>query len=140
MTRKMSLLFTLVLTASLVLAACGPRDDAPQPQDPAGEVPGTGQTDELMEIGARVYQDQCASCHGPDGMGLAPTFPPMDGNQFVQGDPIQVINIVVHGRNGMPPFGGILTDEEIAGVVTYIRGAWNNNASPVTVEAVQANR
>jgi mono/diheme cytochrome c family protein len=140
MIRKMSLLFTLLAAASLLLAACGPQEDAPSPQDPAGEVPGSGPDGELMEIGAQVYQDQCASCHAPDGSGLPPSFPPLDGNGFVIGNPIPVIDVVVHGRNAMPPFGGILTDQEIAGVITFIRGSWTNMASPIEVEAVQANR
>jgi mono/diheme cytochrome c family protein len=33
-----------------------------------------------------------------------------------------------------------LTDEEAAGVVTYIRNAWTNDASVVTEEDVQAVR
>ena len=38
---------------------------------------------------------------------------------------------------GMPPFAQILSDNEVAAVVSYIRTAWGNRGAPVT--AAQAN-
>jgi mono/diheme cytochrome c family protein len=38
---------------------------------------------------------------------------------------------------GMPPFAQVLSDDEIAAVVTYIRSAWGNSGAPVS--ARQAN-
>jgi mono/diheme cytochrome c family protein len=40
----------------------------------------------------------------------------------------------------MPPFGHVLRDEEVAAVVTYIRNAWGNRASPVNTTDVQRLR
>jgi len=34
---------------------------------------------------------------------------------------------------GMPPFGHVLDDEEIAAVLSFVRGAWGNDAAPVTL-------
>lgn len=132
--------WVLILAAvSLLLSACTPSDNSPSPQLPEGELPGTG-TDDLRQIGQTVYMDNCASCHMEDGQGQLPNFPALDGNEFVMGDPQPVIEVVLHGRGAMPPFGGILTDEEVAGVVTYIRSAWTNIAAPVEPQAVQSIR
>jgi mono/diheme cytochrome c family protein len=38
----------------------------------------------------------------------------------------------------MPSFQGALTDQEVAAVVSYVRNAWSNNASTVSVEEVNA--
>lgn len=46
----------------------------------------------------------------------------------------------IHGRQGVPAFGGELSDQEIAAVISYIRSAWGNDASPVWPEDVQAVR
>jgi cytochrome c6 len=127
-----------LLPAVLLLAACGGAD-LPPSDSPAG-VPETGDDLERLRVGQMVYQAQCATCHGENGEGRPPTFPALAGSPSVTGDPIQVIDVVLHGRNGMPPFAGILTDEEVAGVVTYIRASWTNLAGPVTPETVQSVR
>jgi mono/diheme cytochrome c family protein len=40
----------------------------------------------------------------------------------------------------MPPFAHVLSDDEVAAVVTYIRGAWGNRAAPVSPSEVAAAR
>ena len=40
----------------------------------------------------------------------------------------------------MPGLGNTLKDQQIADVITYARGAWNNTGAPVSVEAVAAVR
>ncbi len=101
--------------------------------------------------GASVFANNCSSCHGATGQGLAGSFPPLANNPTVTGDPNKVIGIVLDGLHGpvsvngqtyngqMPPWKGTLTNKEIADVITYIRGSLGNNkASPVT-EAQVAN-
>jgi len=70
----------------------------------------------------------------------------------VIGKPDLLPRIVLHGLAGpikvngrtwafeMPPLGAALSDEQIAGVVTYIRREWEHTASPVSVETVKAIR
>ena len=60
--------------------------------------------------------------------------------------------IVIHGLTGpikvngqtwtleMPPLGAALTDEQVAGVATYIRREWEHTASPVSVDQVKRLR
>jgi len=100
--------------------------------------------------GATAYTANCASCHQPGGKGLAGSFPPLAGNSVVTGDPQKVIHIVKYGLSGkimvgpdayngmMPPWATQLSDEQIAGVITYIRSSWGNGASPVTAAQVSA--
>ncbi|MBC5783111.1 cytochrome c [Ramlibacter sp. USB13] len=102
-----------------------------------------------MELGRRVYAANCAMCHGDEGRGFPPGFPPLAGNQSIEmASPVNAIRMVLNGgyapatrKNprpyGMPPFAHLLNDEEVAAVTTYIRVAWGNGGTPVT--AAQAN-
>jgi mono/diheme cytochrome c family protein len=100
--------------------------------------------------GAAVYLANCSSCHQSDGKGVAGAFPPLAGNPTVTGNPVAAIEIVKNGLEGrlvvrgatysgiMPSWKHQLSDDQIASVVTYIRSAWNNNATGVSVDQVQA--
>ncbi len=94
--------------------------------------------------GKRVYENNCADCHRSSGEGLPVKFPALKGSAFVQGDPEQVVQVLLNGRRGklgrMPAWRDRLSDEEIAAVATYIRNAWGNRASAVTPGAVAAAR
>jgi mono/diheme cytochrome c family protein len=103
----------------------------------------------VMELGRKIYTQQCAVCHGDEGQGHAPAFPPLAGNQSItMASPVNSIRMVLNGgyapgtrKNprpyGMPPFSHVLSDDEVAAVVTYIRVAWNNTGTPVAPD--QAN-
>ncbi|HEV8108171.1 MAG TPA: cytochrome c [Burkholderiales bacterium] len=106
----------------------------------------------VMESGRRNYEKQCAMCHGSEGKGFPPAFPPLAGNQSItMSSPVNSIRMVLNGGyppgtrknprpHGMPPFSHILNDEEAAAVVTYIRVAWNNTGTPVTPAQVNELR
>ena len=114
------------------------RDAEPPPTSQARLVdPG------VMETGRKIYAQQCAVCHGDEGKGHPPAFPPLAGNQSItMASPVNSIRMVLNGgyspgtkKNprpyGMPPFNHILEDDEVAAVVTYIRVAWENSGTPV---------
>lgn len=98
---------------------------------------------EVMEMGRKAYDNQCAMCHGAEGRGQPPAFPPLAGNQSItMASPVNSIRMVLNGGyapgtkknprpHGMPPFSHVLDDEEAAAVVTYIRVAWGNTGTPV---------
>lgn len=104
---------------------------------------------DLSSRGARIYVDRCAACHRTDGKGYPAVFPPLAGNPvMMQTDPVSLIHIVQDGATlpamtaapssfTMPAFNHKLTDQQIADVVTFIRHAWGNNASPVSAEDVK---
>ena len=94
--------------------------------------------------GQGVFEENCAQCHRSNGEGLPATFPALNKNPFVLGDPKPVIATVLNGRKGnmgaMPSWKDNLDDEQVAAVVTYIRQAWANRAAAVTAAMVAAAR
>jgi len=111
----------------------------------AGPAPAQGPgPDELFKQGQDIFSDICAQCHRPNGEGLPGTFPALNNNPFVVGDPNPVIATVLNGRHGklgqMPTWKDKLKDQEIAAAVTYIRRAWSNRALAVTPAMVAALR
>lgn len=106
----------------------------------------------LPDHGAQVYVDRCAACHRTDGHGYAPAFPPLAGNPtLMDKDPGSLILIVLRGASvpatakaqsslTMPGFGHVLTDQDIADVVTFIRHSWGNTGSAVTSDDVRSFR
>ena len=106
----------------------------------------------LSELGSKIYDAQCATCHGKRGEGKLPDFPPLANNQSIQmTSAVNPIRMVLNGgyapgtaKNpspyGMPPFAQSLSDEEVAAVVTFIRTAWGNHGTPVTAKQANALR
>lgn len=103
--------------------------------EPAGEAGDGANAGELISQGQQVYAANCAACHGPEGRGGG-VFPALAGNEFLTGDPAQAIQVVLHGREAMPAFGGTLSNEQIAAVLSYERNSWGNEAGVITPEQV----
>jgi len=132
---------------AIYLKSLPPRDAEPLPTSQARLV-----APEVLELGRRVYAKQCAMCHGDEGKGAPPAFPPLAGNRsIIMTTPVNPIRMVLNGgyppgtkKNprpyGMPPFSHILNDEEVAAVVTYIRVAWDNRGAPVNPAQVNELR
>ncbi|MCC6782451.1 MAG: ThuA domain-containing protein [Planctomycetes bacterium] len=102
--------------------------------------------------GNAVYARTCIACHGVDGRGVPGVFPPLDGSDWLSGDPELPIRIVLHGLQGpivvgdahfdsaMAPLGPALSDAEIADVLTLVRQRWSNDAAPVDAATVSRVR
>ena len=101
--------------------------------------------------GKALYAAQCAACHQASGAGLPGVFPPLDGSEWVQGEPRVLANILLHGITGeitvkgnkyqgaMPAFAQ-LSDAELAGIASFIRGNWSNKAEPLQAELFAKER
>jgi mono/diheme cytochrome c family protein len=86
--------------------------------------------------GQELFKQNCSACHQITGKGIPGAFPSLAGDPYVMGPPELVASTVVHGRGGMPTFGPELTDVQIATILTYVRSAWGNQASPITPDMV----
>jgi mono/diheme cytochrome c family protein len=106
----------------------------------------------VMTAGEAIYRDQCSACHGIDGRGVAMMFPSLAQSSLVHaGDPTSAIRLVLRGGRsvatkaeptapGMPSFGWQLNDGQVAAVLTYVRNAWQTEASPVSTDLVSKAR
>ena len=106
----------------------------------------------LQTAGATVYLNNCNACHRSDGTGAMKAFPALGKNAVVNvEDPTSLIHIVLAGSAmpstrsdpsamGMPGFGWRLNDQEVAEVVSFVRGNWGNYGGVVTAEQVAAVR
>lgn len=122
-------------------------ENAPPPKGASAVPP--AESSLLMVLGKSVYDHRCAGCHGDDGRGSPVAWPPLAGNQSIQmTSAVNPIRMVLNGGfppgtqenpmpYGMPPFAQVLSDDEVAAVVTYIRTSWGNRGAPVS--AAQAN-
>ncbi len=116
--------------------------------------PLTGDGLKLYQLGRSVYlrDAHCTTCHQPNGLGLPNMYPPLSKNDWLKEDE-RLIKVVlkglwgpleIHGQKfdptkGVPPmpgFGGFLSDEEVAGVISYVRQSFGNDLPLVTPQQV----
>jgi mono/diheme cytochrome c family protein len=103
--------------------------------------------------GKAVYESNCLACHQQDGSGVPNMNPPLVKTKWVLGDKKALTRIILKGLQGgeieidgdkfhnpMPPQESVLSDQEIADVLTYVRNSFGNKASMVTVAEVKAIR
>jgi mono/diheme cytochrome c family protein len=109
-------------------------------------------TPEQLEEGKKNYMTVCVACHQPNGAGLPGVFPSIVKSDYVTGSAERLVLQVLKGiqppfkYNGvtyvqiMIPQEAILTDDKIATILTFVRGSFENNASPISAEFVAAIR
>jgi mono/diheme cytochrome c family protein len=96
----------------------------------------------IERSGEELFANVCRGCHMPDGKGAtgAGTYPSLagDSNLVSSGYPV---GIVVNGQRGMPPFGAMMDDDQVAAVVNYVRTHFGNDyQDAVTAEDVRTVR
>jgi glucose/arabinose dehydrogenase/mono/diheme cytochrome c family protein len=112
---------------------------------------------ETFAKGKKIYQREgyCITCHQESGAGLqASGFPTLIGQDWVMGSEERLIKLTLNGLYGpmsvmgnqyqgqvpMMAFKGLLNDEEIAQVLTYVRNAFGNKASIINPNKVKQIR
>lgn len=110
----------------------------------------------LFNQGRQIYAKEgyCITCHQPDGKGLeASGFPPLSG-PWITGSDERLIKIALKGLLGpievdgkkypgqvpMTPFAGLLKDDEVAAVLTYVRNSFGNKGAAISPEKVKQVR
>jgi mono/diheme cytochrome c family protein len=92
--------------------------------------------------GEELFVNVCRGCHMSDGKGAAGagTYPSLAGNRNLEASGYPV-HVVVNGQRGMPPFGAMMSDDQVAAVVNYLRTHFDNNyQDAVTAEDVKIVR
>lgn len=112
----------------------------------------SGNAEQVLQEGQRIYEKYCVDCHQANGQGHPPTYPPLAGNRALTLDnALNPIRMVLNGGYppstqgnprpyGMPPFAHELSDAEVAAVVSYMRNAWGHKASLVSPVEVSRYR
>jgi mono/diheme cytochrome c family protein len=82
--------------------------------------------------GEELFANVCQGCHMPDAAGAtgAGSYPSLAGNSNLEAAGYPIL-IVVNGRRGMPPFGDMMTDGQVAAVVNYLRTHFGNSYEDV---------
>ena len=103
-----------------------------------------------MQSSKKTFALRCASCHQPNGLGIANQYPPLAGSEWVTANPELITKIILKGLKGEIVVKGEkygtsaavnmvavdINDREIANVSTYVRNAWGNEASELTEDQV----
>ncbi len=94
------------------------------------------------QTGEALYANVCAACHMDQGQGAvgAGKYPALAKNTNLEagGYPVYVL---LHGLKGMPPVGQMMSDEQVAAVVNYVRTHFGNDyKDEVSVEDVAGTR
>ena len=112
-----------------------------------------GLTKEMqIEKGKQVYMGLCFACHQLDGKGLPGAFPPLANSDYMRADRDRAVRIVLKGLSGpvtvngivlnsvMPPQEAVLTDQQIADVLTYVFNSWGNEGEAFKSDHVKSLR
>jgi nitrite reductase (NO-forming) len=107
-------------------------------------------TPERIEFGRRIYAQNCAACHQPQGEGIVGVFPPLARSDYLNADERRAIRTVIHGLSGPITVNGVeyssampaqnLSDEDVANVLTYVYSQWGNSGALITPDLVRAER
>lgn len=112
-------------------------------------------------VGETTFQSNCVACHQAEGQGIPGAFPPLAGHVpellAPEGGRTYLIHVLLYGLQGQIDVAGQsydgampawpqLSDEQIAGVLTYIATTWENEAAlaegfePFTADEVASER
>ncbi|WPP00815.1 cytochrome c [Pseudomonas sp. HR96] len=102
-----------------------------------------------LDLGQRLYLDNCGACHFVTGQGAPRTFPRLDGASIINSpNPTGLIHVILAGAQTpstaqapsilpMPGFAGRMDDSEVAALATFLRQGWGNDAPAVSAGQVE---
>jgi mono/diheme cytochrome c family protein len=89
--------------------------------------------------GEKLFGHVCAACHQPGAIGAA-AYPPLAADQKLASTDF-LLSVLLDGLRGMPPLGRMMSDEQVADVVNYVRTHFGNSyadaLSPADVAAAR---
>jgi mono/diheme cytochrome c family protein len=123
-----------ILFVANLLVGCAHRRNLPRTAD--------------ADPGRTRFETYCAGCHLDEGPWMRGEAPPLEGSAWVAGPENRVIKIVLHGLHGpievrsqtynqeMPGFAPVLTDADIASLLSYVRRRFGGASTPTSEAAV----
>ena len=96
----------------------------------------------VEKSGEQLFAGVCRGCHMSDGKGAAGagTYPSLAGDRNLEASGYPV-HVVVNGLRGMPPFGSMMSNDQVAAVVNYLRTHFDNGyQDAVTADDVKTAR
>jgi mono/diheme cytochrome c family protein len=110
--------------------------------------PLTAAEQKAYDLGRNLFGNTCAACHQPTGLGAAGVAPPLVDSEWVLGSDERLARIVLQGVQGPIKAAGVnfdsempswasFNDEQLAGILTYIRRDWEQGAPPVKPATVK---
>jgi mono/diheme cytochrome c family protein len=135
---KISFMVTMSAAPLLISCMAQAQGTGPSVSEPASSA-SFGFTE---TSGEQLFAGVCRGCHMSDGKGAAGagTYPSLAGdpNLAARGYPVAV---VVNGQRGMPPVGSMMSNDQVAAVVNYLRTHFDNDyLDAVTVDDVKVAR
>jgi mono/diheme cytochrome c family protein/glucose/arabinose dehydrogenase len=133
--------------ANFSITAREPKPVAAKPQGPKF----SPEEMKRFETGKANYETVCLPCHQPHGLGQEGLAPPLVGSEWIAGSEQRLARILLNGLRGpikvkgqpfeldMPALG-VLEDEQLATVLTYVRNEWGHSYPPVSASTVKKVR
>ena len=101
--------------------------------------------------GEVLYYKYCSNCHQKNGSGLKRLYPPLNQSDFLNNDIDEIACIIRHGIKSKIIVNGteynmemksnpLLTDIEVAEILTYIYNAWDKEKGLIDSNSIQFDR
>ncbi|NKB32864.1 MAG: c-type cytochrome [Pseudomonadales bacterium] len=98
----------------------------------------SGTINAAENTGERLFLENCAECHQPDGNGIPEIYPALAGNELVLGSGVDVALVLIIGRGEMPSFDGAITSEDMAAIINYVRNSFGNQGGLITANVIDS--
>jgi len=112
--------------------------------------PLTSEQERRRVLGAKYFQQRCATCHGAQDTGIAALAPPLVDSPWVTTNTERLTRVVLHGLQGaievnndtwtgvMPGHAAVpeFTDEVASGLLTFLHRAWGHRGRPIEPEFI----
>ena len=114
---------------------------------------GSPESTAIQYDGKLLFANYCSPCHQVDGSGTEDGPPPLADSPWIKGPKRHLIRIVLGGLHGpiivkdklynleMPSFGTILSDPQVASILTHARQSFvDGQDEPITAQDVAKYR
>lgn len=148
--KRLSYIAISALFTAAMATSCGGGQN--KENAPAVENAQTVKTPELsaeaLSAGQAVYKAKCQACHQENGLGVANTFPPLAGSDYLKADIPRAIRQAVKGSTEPLTVNGVtyktsmapvpLTEQEHTDVINYVLNSWGNSFGVITTTDIRA--